>query len=887
MRRRAAIAAAVLSASSVAARAQGGSAPGQLQLRVPPEVELTADRIVYDWEKRRLDLDGHVVATRGPGTVLRAARGTLDRTSGILRLEGGVIAVQGREVLISDAAVVDLENRSADLSSATLFLKDRTAPPPQTLTDPKAIRGAGKNALILTGKRVRRLPSGALVAEGVTMTPCDCVGEPDYLLASPHVEVKDDRARLSRPRLDILGASIPLLVPVSLPLTERQSGLLFPPLQYSSITGFGTEVPLFVTLGRSYDFTIAPGVFTGSGGPGTAVKDSGIGGQPGYRSVSGPRLGFQFRYAPLDGTGGQIDLDVVRDAHRFDSPGERPDTAGGDALGEVLSSPGRGIGGVRGVLRYSHRTEAPGWLGAVQGSLTTDNMYLQDTELRELDRFLDALRTDAGIVRTQGPLAAGLDATLLFDVRSSSNDIVTPDRRIFGDERRATFQRLPAVFGQLAPTRVGPFAFSAELNATRFAPFVALDARERDTGFGPTDLNATAVPAPVSGIADPLGLGRARAIRFDASPRLSWGAEGLPILLSGDVGVRADAWLFDDDSGRNRQRAYALATARAEMPLQRTFGTLLHTVTPGIEIRGITPAVTSGGPPIGDPFDAGGTLFSSDPSSSQQGVAPGLGFRAGLPGTPPAIPCPGTTVPCTAGVPAARRAYDELDGAAPEDGEALATVRILQGLWTRAPLGRAAGRIVALELRQDFVLRAGSNGARLGETGASAGFAWGAYAVGAAAQYDWSLRRWTYVNGSLTARFSINSELHGGVSLQRGAASERVRAGADELFAAAQVASDPGSLFGSLGVGGSSALPWGKQGLRLSYDASHLLATALPPNVADWTHRLAFIYETPCRCAGFQLYAAFPFNGGKLLKGPSIGVLLDLKSLGAFGLSST
>ncbi|HWE24828.1 MAG TPA: hypothetical protein VG496_12900, partial [Myxococcales bacterium] len=257
MRRRAAIAAAVLSASSAAARAQGGSAAAQQGPE--PEVELTADRILYDWETRKLELDGHVVATRGPTTVVRAARGSLDRTTGILRLEGGVIAVQGREVVITENAVVNLDAKSADLSSAMMFLKDRTAPPPQTLTDPKAVRGAGKNALVLTGKRVRRLPSGVLVAEDVTMTPCDCAGEPDYLLASPHVEVQGDRARLTWPRLEILGGSVPLLVPLSLPLTERQTGLLFPPLQYSSITGFGTEVPLFVTLGRSYDFTVAPG----------------------------------------------------------------------------------------------------------------------------------------------------------------------------------------------------------------------------------------------------------------------------------------------------------------------------------------------------------------------------------------------------------------------------------------------------------------------------------------------------------------------------------------------------------------------------------------------------------------------------------------------------
>jgi hypothetical protein len=508
MRRRAAIAAAVLCAGSLPARPQGGSAAAGPQT---DEVELTADRIVYDWEDRKLVLEGHVVAVRGPA-ILRAARGTLDRRTGILRLEGGVLAVQGRQALVAEAAVVDLESKTADLKDATLFLKDRTAPPPSLLTDRAAVRAAGKNALVLTGKRVRRLPSGALVAEAVTMTPCDCAGEPDFELAAPEVEIKDDRARLSSPRLQLLGASVPLLVPVSLPLTERQSGLLFPPLQYSAITGFGTEVPLFLTLGRSYDLTVGPGIFTGSGGHTTAV--------PPARGVVGPRLGLQFRYAPVERTAGQIDLDLVRDFKQRDSPGgPNPAldyTLGGQRLpGELPAAPGRGFDGVRGVLRFSHRTQAPGLLAAAQGTLATDSMYLQDTELRELDRFLDALRSHAGIVRTQGPAAAGVDATLLLDVRTG-NDGGNPDRRLFGAERRATFQRLPSAFGQLAPARVGPFAFSTELSAARFAPFTGLDPRERDTGFGPTDLGAPNAQPPPVPVTDPLGLGRAPAVRFDA-----------------------------------------------------------------------------------------------------------------------------------------------------------------------------------------------------------------------------------------------------------------------------------------------------------------------------------------------------------------------------------
>src|SRR2546428_3373764 len=99
MRRCAAIAAVVLCAASLPARPQGGSAAAGPE----SEVELTADRIVYDWQDRKLVLEGHVVATRGPA-ILRAARGSLDRQTGILRLEGGVLAVQGRQVLLAGAA---------------------------------------------------------------------------------------------------------------------------------------------------------------------------------------------------------------------------------------------------------------------------------------------------------------------------------------------------------------------------------------------------------------------------------------------------------------------------------------------------------------------------------------------------------------------------------------------------------------------------------------------------------------------------------------------------------------------------------------------------------------------------------------------------------------
>src|SRR5207253_3458945 len=90
--------------------------------------DLEADRIYYAWEKQLLQLEGHVVARRGPG-LLRAASGSLDRAHGILKLEGGVLGVQDHQVFLADAAVVDLNSRSAELTKAVLLLKAGPANP--------------------------------------------------------------------------------------------------------------------------------------------------------------------------------------------------------------------------------------------------------------------------------------------------------------------------------------------------------------------------------------------------------------------------------------------------------------------------------------------------------------------------------------------------------------------------------------------------------------------------------------------------------------------------------------------------------------------------------------------------------------------------------------
>ena len=79
-------------------------------------------------------------------------------------------------------------------------------------------------------------------------------------------------------------------------------------------------------------------------------------------------------------------------------------------------------------------------------------------------------------------------------------------------------------------------------------------------------------------------------------------------------------------------------------------------------MRAISRSLQSGGPPIGDLADAGGATYSAAPDAAQQGLAPGVGIL---------------------GVPASRRAYDEIDFAAPSTGAVETTFSLSQSLWTK------------------------------------------------------------------------------------------------------------------------------------------------------------------------------------------------------------
>ena len=838
-----AVAALLAAASAVAEATSAAVAGGPDPAEVPVDVQ--ADQLTYDSAKGVVLLEGHVIADRA-GARLRAARGRLDRSKGELVLEGGVVAAQGNQIVVADRAVIDLRSRAADLEGAVLYVKDG-APDLVKLDDAKLAKGLGRNSLTARARRVEQGAGGVLTLHDVVATPCDCAAQPDYELLAASARVADDRAALRDVHLRLLGVTLPLF-PVTLPLLDRQSGLLAPQLSFAQVTGFRVAQPIFLVLDRSWDLTLTPGLYSG------ALDGSGAG----VRSLQGPRLASELRWMPSEGNHGELALDLVQDLAAGASPAQ---VQASIFPGEHASGAGRGFGGLRGTLAFSQRLGTGPWFAAAEGVLASDARIIGDA--LTANNFLDLLRTDLGVWRSSGPVTVGAVAVGLQDLRVSD----TPDRRLFGPEARATMQQLPSPFVQLAPVPLGPVTFGGEASAASFTTF-ARSARERATGFGPTDLGAGAAVADPSGVDQ----GRATALRFDVAPQVGLALPpGSPVRGRLLLGGRADAWLFDGRPERDARRLQGLADASASVLLFRQFGSdLLHTIEPRLQVRALSPALLGGGPPPGDPADGGGFSYNAAPGEAEQGVAAGAGRLAGAAGRVTAL-----------GVPAARRGLDELDGSAPSTGGVGAALGIRNTLWSR-PAGQGLGRMVWLLLQQDLILWNRTGTARAADAVAALGLGLPWLSFGGELRWDWLGSSLSGAGGGARLFDARGDAIAVRLQVLRGAAIDRIHAGADELFATTQLAALAGELAGAVGSGVTWVLPTETKVLALQSDFSLALG-ALPGDAPSFTWSENFTWRPPCGCAalgvGVDLLFRFPFSDNTVVH-PAAHFTFELRSLG-------
>lgn len=171
----------------------------------------------------------------------------------------------------------------------------------------------GRALQTFTGEIERVSKQVFKVTDG-TFTLCDCGAgnPPSWRLLASSVDIDlTNRATLWWPRFELnafglFALPIPLPTPVlSLPVKERALGLLAPKLTFFRLPMPTLDLPIFIPLGDSYDVTILAGLRT----------DWGLHRKDDVSTWAAPRLGFTFRYAPIQGLRGELSAQWTRDTH--------------------------------------------------------------------------------------------------------------------------------------------------------------------------------------------------------------------------------------------------------------------------------------------------------------------------------------------------------------------------------------------------------------------------------------------------------------------------------------------------------------------------------------------------------------------------------------------
>ena len=743
------------------------------------------------------------------------------------------MVTSGNAIVLADAADAAFADGSSVLTGATLYLKQEMDPGVLCGLGFAAAPAAGRNGVTVTAKTWQRLDADHVEAGDVSLTSCDCrVGDPDFRLTAPTATLSEEVAVLHAPRLWLGALALPLVVPLPVPLTDRKSGLLFPKIMPWGSSGFGVDEPFFLTLGESADLTFDAGIFTGR-------DPASI---PGQRGVKGPLAGLEFRYAPTSGASGKITVSDLIDS-------------------EPSGGPRRGFRGQRLAGTLLHRSLLPlGGHFAIDAKIVGDSSYYTDTTADLLQRAFPYGRSDGAAEWSGENAVASVGATAFQDLRA-------PDQILLGSSAPPTFQHLPSAQIAWPVVPIGDAAASFSVRVDRFATWSGAGGGEDRTGFAPADSCFSGCSIPAATAFAPTS--RAGLWRADSAPRLL-----VPLaldrfaVLTPEIGARADAYHFDD-LGRDRARVYVWTGTRLTTEVARTFESgLRHTIRPSVSWRILSPAFTTGGPPIGDPFDAGGAVYRARPTMSAQGVPRDL--NAGIDG-----------------VPAARRAYDEIDGAAPEAGLHQIEARVVTELSAATSEGPWQ-QLLQLEVGQ---------GARLGATAVSmapSGLAesWARLSAAlpsarstiiAQARYAWQRPARGLSLGSLawTTADARGDEVHAAGTFLAAGAGDTLRAGIDELFAAAPVpqAFSSGAPLKTVGIGGRVTVPaWMREGWSLRYQGTFFFSADRASDVAQ--HDAGLSYDSPCHCVtiGVGLTLLSQASGLSVAGG---SLVLDLKQLGS------
>lgn len=555
------------------------------------DVTWQAGHAVWNGEDGTYELTGDVVVRRG-GVMLRAGQATVDPASGEVWASKDVLLVDATRVLSADTLHAVLDG-PFDASDVAAFFKAGPLDPLRITTLAEARRG--RNQLTLRADRVEGDASGRLRLSGIRFTPCDC-GEgraPSWDLRARRAEVEGDRVSLHWPVMRVsptgarddgqprhlgyvdglLDRQVPVLaVPwMSLPLSDRASGLLFPEFGRTGATGVQLGLPVYVTLGRSADLTLTP---EHSFGPNRPDNPGG--------AVEGPGARLELRWAPADRAYGQVLLHLVDDRDE-----------------ERVRSGARGGGGLRLSVEGLHGQDLgrATRLGA-RVSLSQDPFMFRDFHGAGLPSAAYYSRSDVLISRRADRWVLEGTAAYLQPLGPSQYDRPAAEYGWFG-VRAPTLHRWPSAEAVLLPERAGPLQVQGRVGVSRWAPIVGHRGEILETDAG---ANAALFdPARIAAAAPREAVSRADA-------RLQLGA---PMLLGRTLSVepfaRAAVLGYAFDEGRDPAAAgWGVGGLSASLALARSYGALEHRIVPRVELlAGTATWLREGGVPFPayDPWD--------------------------------------------------------------------------------------------------------------------------------------------------------------------------------------------------------------------------------------------------------------------------------------------
>jgi LPS-assembly protein len=565
----------------------------------PAELSISGERLLRDGQRLLTTVEGGARLDTD-GAAVNADRLTYDETRRVVTAVGHVVVrlVRGGKIaIVADVVTLRLDEANA---VQEIFLLDGVALSKKDLTNEQllaadtadAAKRVGGTQALLEGNHLVREGEGRWAVDRLELVPCECNFEDPSWSITSHaavVDTENDRVSVTHPVVRIRSVPVLWLPWLSLPLTDRQSGLLFPKPGGTQLNGFSWEQPVFFTLGRSADVTLTPGYFAGGLGP---------------YGVRGPRLLGEFRYVPSRRASGRLGLGALYD---FRLPRD-VEFAGIERLNERR--------GLRGEWSWQHTQDLDhgfGFRADVAGH--SDGDYNRDITPDVIASAATYLRSSAVAFQRGDSHLATLEVGLRQDIQWGY-DWLGNGRLLVNAEQRARFgpgtlQRLPALTLAWAPMqRLGPFRFDVQAEALRLAPLFSLTGDEgqaaREGELLPETF-ATSVSRLFSpSVVGPEGLlregvgdrawqpgEREGRHRLSVLPRASFGATLFDaVSVSGLVAWRQLAWQ-GLASGNTWSRGYPILGARVETQLARDFGSVRHVLQPAVELRSV-PVVLAG-----------------------------------------------------------------------------------------------------------------------------------------------------------------------------------------------------------------------------------------------------------------------------------------------------